>query len=111
LKESANNDHLTFRVLHRQIVNTFRGNEMNVDPINALQNAKSLKIYITTWKQALCYFYRVSIKGYLREDLFKSITEQTAGFAALLEAGQNRPVNVSESGADYDDDDYDHEAL
>jgi hypothetical protein len=50
LKELANNDHFTFRVLHRQIVNTFRGNEMNVNPINALQNAKSLKIYIITWK-------------------------------------------------------------
>jgi hypothetical protein len=98
-------------VLHRQIVNTFRGNEMNVDPINALQNAKSLKIYIITWKQALYYFYRVSMESYLREDLFKSTIEQTAGFAALLEAGQNRPANVSESGADHDDDDHDHKAL
>jgi hypothetical protein len=118
LKESTNNDHLIFRVLHRQIVNTFRGNKMNVDLINALQNAKSLKIYITIWKQALYYFYRVSMKGYLREDLFKSITEQTAGFAALLEAAQNRPASVSESGADHyddddddDDDDHDYEAL
>jgi hypothetical protein len=48
LKKSADNDHPTFRVLHRQIVNTFRGNEINVDPINALQNAKSLKTYIHT---------------------------------------------------------------
>jgi hypothetical protein len=47
------------------------------------------------------------MKGYLRENLFKSIIEQTAGFAALLEAGQNRPASVSESGAD----DHDHEAL
>jgi hypothetical protein len=47
------------------------------------------------------------MKGYLREDLFKSITEQTAGFAALLEAGQNRPASVSESGAD----NHDYEAL
>jgi hypothetical protein len=96
-------------VLHRQIVNTFRGNEMNVDPINALQNAKSLKTYIHTWKQALCYFYRISIESRLREDLFKPTTEQTASFAALLEAGQNRPAGVSESGAannnDNDDDD------
>jgi hypothetical protein len=93
---------------------------MNVNPINVLQNAKSLKIYITTWKQALCYFYRVSMEGHLRENLFKSTIEQTAGFAALLEAGQNRPASVSESGADHDDDDdddddnydnYDYEAL
>jgi hypothetical protein len=35
----------------------------------------------------------------LREDLFKPTTEQTAGFAALLEVGQNRPAGVSESGA------------
>jgi hypothetical protein len=48
LKKSANNDYSIFRVLHRQIVNTFRGNKMNVNPINALQNAKSLKIYIIT---------------------------------------------------------------
>jgi hypothetical protein len=40
----------------------------------------------------------------LREDLFKSITEQTAGFAALLEVGQNRPAGVSESGAANDND-------
>jgi hypothetical protein len=43
----------------------------------------------------------------LRENLFKPITEQTAGFAALLEAGQNRPAGVSESGAANDDDDDD----
>jgi hypothetical protein len=55
------------------------------------------------------------MKGYLREDLFKSTTEQTAGFAALLEAAQNRSASVSESGADYHDDDnnddHDHKAL
>jgi hypothetical protein len=55
------------------------------------------------------------MKGYLREDLFKSIIEQTAGFAALLEVAQNRPASVSESGADYYDDDNnnnnDYEAL
>jgi hypothetical protein len=55
------------------------------------------------------------MEGYLRENLFKSITEQTAGFAALLEIAQNRSTSVSESGADhYDDnnnDDDDHEAL
>jgi hypothetical protein len=48
LKESADNDHPTFRVLHRQIVNTFRGNKININPINTLQNAKSLKTYIHT---------------------------------------------------------------
>jgi hypothetical protein len=51
------------------------------------------------------------MEGYLREDLFKFTTEQTAGFAALLEVGQNRPANVSESGADHNNNDYDHEAL
>jgi hypothetical protein len=52
------------------------------------------------------------MEGYLREDLFKSTTEQTTGFAALLEAGQNRPANVSESGADHNNDnDHNHEAL
>jgi hypothetical protein len=51
------------------------------------------------------------MEGYLRENLFKSTTEQTAGFAALLEAGQNRPASVSESGADHDDDNHDYEAL
>jgi hypothetical protein len=56
------------------------------------------------------------MEGYLRENLFKSTTEQTAGFAALLEAAQNRPASVSESGADHyddddDDDDHDYEAL
>jgi hypothetical protein len=43
----------------------------------------------------------------LRENLFKSTTEQTAGFAALLKAGQNRPASVSESGAD----NYNYKAL
>jgi hypothetical protein len=43
------------------------------------------------------------MKSYLREDLFKSTTEQTAGFAALLEVTQNRPASVSESGADRHD--------
>jgi hypothetical protein len=55
------------------------------------------------------------MEGYLRENLFKSITEQTAGFAALLEAAQNRPASVSESGADRhnnnDNDNDDYEAL
>ena len=51
------------------------------------------------------------MKGYLRENLFKSTTEQTAGFAALLETAQNRPASVSESGADYDNNDHNHEAL
>jgi hypothetical protein len=55
------------------------------------------------------------MKGYLREDLFKSITEQTAGFAALLEVAQNRPTSVSESGADYynndNNDNNNHKAL
>jgi hypothetical protein len=49
------------------------------------------------------------MEGYLRENLFKSIIEQTAGFAALLEAGQNRPISVSESGADYHNDDNDND--
>jgi hypothetical protein len=45
----------------------------------------------------------------LRENLFKPITKQTAGFAALLEAGQNRPAGVSESGAADNDDDDDND--
>jgi hypothetical protein len=55
------------------------------------------------------------MEGYLREDLFKSTTEQTAGFAALLEAAQNKPASVSESGADHhnndNNDNHDHKAL
>jgi hypothetical protein len=45
------------------------------------------------------------MQNHLREDLFKSTTEQTAGFAALLEAAQNRPASVSESGADNNNND------
>jgi hypothetical protein len=82
-----------------------------VNLINALQNAKSLKTYIYIWKQALYYFYRISIEGHLREDLFKPTTEQTAGFAALLEAGQNRLAGVSESGAADDDDNDDNNEI
>jgi hypothetical protein len=46
----------------------------------------------------------------LRGNLFESITEQTAGFAALLEVGQNRPASVSESGAANNNDDDDNDA-
>lgn len=58
------------------MLNSFQTNTISQDPFQYLQETSSITIYIRTFTNMICYFYRVA-DGYFEREMFQSTETQT----------------------------------
>ena len=67
-----------------KVINTFRSDEMNPDPMTRLQQPGSLTKYIQTWQKLVCYFMRIVEGSALRDDMFNATDGQIETLTAVI---------------------------